>query len=156
MEREFAKLDVRTFEIDEVIEEGSEESEDESSEELSTNEARENVHKLNETSQNQMEPSDYIQAFTHFTYLFTNRQAMVCDLQGVYNSDMIPPVFELTDPAIHYKSKSGKSNVFGRTDAGEAGMDLFFKTHRCSQVCKWMQLSRNNKNWKKAWKFTNH
>merc|ERR1712003_307780 len=74
---------------------------------------------------------------------------MVCDLQGVYNSDMIPPVFELTDPAIHYKSKSGKSNVFGRTDAGEAGMDLFFKTHRCSQVCKWMQLSRKLKNWHK-------
>ena len=55
---------------------------------------------------------------------------MVCDLQGVYNSDMVPPTFKLTDPVIHYRSKSGKNNVFGRTDAGECGIDLFLKTHQ--------------------------
>lgn len=99
-----------------------------------------------------IEPADYIHAFTHFTYLFTNKRLMVCDLQGVYNSNMVPPVFELTDPAIHYKSKTGKNNVYGRTDAGEEGIALFFKTHHCNHVCKLMQLSRKNKHWKRTWK----
>eukprot|EP00980_Cylindrotheca_fusiformis_P003962 scaffold871_cov130-Cylindrotheca_fusiformis.AAC.39 len=103
-------------------------------------------------SEGDVKPTDYIQAFSHFTYLFTARQALVCDLQGVYNYDMVPPTFELTDPAIHYRSKSGKRNVFGRTDAGEAGMDMFFRTHHCSKVCKLMQLSRRCKKWKAKWR----
>ena len=50
-------------------------------------------------------PSDYLQAFTHFTYLYTNKKVLVCDLQGVYNTESVPPTFELADPAIHYSSK---------------------------------------------------
>jgi hypothetical protein len=50
-------------------------------------------------------PSDYLQAFTHFTYGVTNQKVMVCDLQGVYDTDAVPPKFELTDPAIHYASR---------------------------------------------------
>lgn len=97
-------------------------------------------------------PTDYVQAFTHFTYLYTQRQVMVCDLQGVYNYDLVPPTFELTDPAIHYRSKKGRRHVFGRTDDGEAGMDKFFHTHSCNRVCKMMQLSRRNKNWRTTWR----
>ncbi len=113
-------------------------------------------HEVTTTNEEQVNHTDYIQAFTHFTYLFTNKEAMVCDLQGVYNADMVPPTFELTDPAIHYRSKSGKSNVFGRTDAGERGMDLFFKTHKCNRVCKLMKLSRKNKRWKRQWRSRQH
>ena len=156
IEREFAKLDILT--CDNIIEEGSEE--EDSSDEGSVESEEDNSNKDEEvdycavflTNDDQVDPTEYIHAFTHFTYLFTNKQAMVCDLQGVYNSDMTPPTFELTDPAIHYRSKSGKNNVFGRTDAGEAGMDLFFKTHKCNRVCKLMQLSRKNKAWKKQWR----
>jgi hypothetical protein len=54
-----------------------------------------------------IKPSDYLQAFTHFSYRFTNRKVMVCDLQGVFDTDTIPPTFELSDPVIHYASKSG-------------------------------------------------
>ena len=97
-------------------------------------------------------PFDYVQAFTHFSYLYTNRQVMVCDLQGVFNTDEVPPTFELSDPAIHYASKTGREMVFGRTDLGKRGMELFFKTHKCSAVCKVMNLSQRNKEWKKQWR----
>ena len=154
VEREFAKLDVNAI-IEEEDEEDSEEESSDGDEDSSvqTIDSKEGEEKLPQSNRmNQNHPVDYIHAFTHFTYVFTNKQVMVCDLQGVYNYDMKPPTFELTDPAIHYKSKSGKKNVFGRTDAGEDGMQLFFKTHKCTSVCKLMQLSRKNKNWKKEWR----
>ena len=75
---------------------------------------------------------------------------MVCDLQGIYKDDATPPVFELSDPAIHYASKK-RHMVFGRTDKGKKGMQLFFNTHQCSKICKRMQLSAKSKNWKKQW-----
>lgn len=93
-----------------------------------------------------LKPSDYLKAFTHFTYLHTNKKVMVCDLQGVFDTEAVPPTFELTDPAIHYASKR-REMVFGRTDKGQKGMQLFFNTHRCTRVCKFMQLSKKNKQW---------
>jgi hypothetical protein len=98
------------------------------------------------------QPADYLQAFTHFSYLFTGKQVMVCDLQGVLNTDRVPPTFELTDPAIHYSSTVGRRMVFGHTDLGSEGMDRFFKTHKCSPVCKYMNLSHTNREWKRHWK----
>ena len=47
------------------------------------------------------------EAFTHFTYRFTKKKVMVCDLQGIFNTDLTPPTIELTDPAIHYASMGG-------------------------------------------------
>jgi len=135
-----------------VLEEDSEEESD------SEAEQEENVN-YEECEQDQYSgparPSDYLQAFTHFTYWFTNRKVLICDLQGIYNTDMSPPTFELTDPAIHYHSKRGRQMVFGRTDKGRRGMDLFFKTHKCTIICKFMQLSRKNKFWRKEWRSRN-
>jgi hypothetical protein len=71
-------------------------------------------------------PSDYLQAFTHFTYRFTKKRVMVCDLQGVFNTSTVPPTIEMTDPAIHYSSSKGRRMVYGRTDKGNAGMKSFF------------------------------
>jgi rRNA maturation protein Nop10 len=96
-------------------------------------------------------PSSYLQAFSHFTYLFTNRKVLVCDLQGSYNHESIPPRFELTDPAIHYRSVKGRRMVYGRTDKGQQGVQMFFNTHRCSDICKLLNLSKKNKNWHKDW-----
>ena len=78
---------------------------------------------------------DVPQAFTHFTYSWTKREKMVCDLQGVLDKSRVPPVFEFTDPVIHYQSNSGRTRVFGRTDHGFKGMQEFFKTHKCNNVC---------------------
>ncbi len=47
-----------------------------------------------------------------------------------------PPLFELTDPVIHYSSGSGRRQVFGRSDRGKKGMQDFFKTHQCSELCR--------------------
>ena len=76
------------------------------------------------------------QAFSHFTYTISNRKLLVCDLQGVLNKDATPPIFEFVDPVIHYKSSRGRVNVYGRTDHGENGIHSFFKTHKCSPLCR--------------------
>ncbi|CAM9785669.1 unnamed protein product, partial [Hapterophycus canaliculatus] len=80
------------------------------------------------------------QAFSHFSYFETRRKMLVCDLQGVLSCSAAGEgragVFELTDPVIHYKSKSGRRQVYGRTDLGRKGMDKFFDTHRCNAVCR--------------------
>jgi hypothetical protein len=52
-----------------------------------------------------------------------------------------PPLFELTDPVIHYTSTSGRKNVYGRTDHGGHGRQQFFATHKCNAFCKALDLS---------------
>eukprot|EP00111_Clytia_hemisphaerica_P010941 TCONS_00032060-protein len=79
------------------------------------------------------------QAFTHFTYMWSKREKMVCDLQGVL--DQAKRLFEFTDPAIHYASQNGRRHVFGRTDKGKNGMLEFFKTHKCNKLCDLLRLS---------------
>ena len=86
-----------------------------------------NHHTATSDLVDRINPSDYLQAFTHFTYRFTNKRVMVCDLQGVFNTDTVPPTIELTDPAIHYASTKGRRMVYGRTDKGKTGMNTFFK-----------------------------
>ena len=90
-------------------------------------------------------PKDVPQAFSHFTYLRTNRKMLVCDLQGVFDdTSEPPPVFELTDPVIHYASNKGRKNVYGRTDKGRKGIHEFFKTQRCNELCALLKLSRKH------------
>ncbi|KAL7542140.1 hypothetical protein ACHAXR_011560 [Thalassiosira sp. AJA248-18] len=99
-----------------------------------------------------IDPSEYLQAFTHFTYRFTNKKVMVCDLQGIFNTDLTPPTIEMTDPAIHYASTRGRRMVFGRTDKGRSGMNAFFSTHKCTKICKYLHLSARNKKWNRDWR----
>eukprot|EP00752_Nemacystus_decipiens_P007214 g6457.t1 len=90
------------------------------------------------------EPESYVQAFSHFSYRDTRRKMLVCDLQGVQSTGAVGEdragVFELTDPVIHYRSKS-RSQVYGRTDLGKEGMHRFFETHQCNDVCRLLGLS---------------
>jgi hypothetical protein len=92
------------------------------------------------------------EAFTHLTYRFTRGRVMVCDLQGVFNTDIIPPTFELTDPAIHYTSSKGRRMVYGRTDKGRSGTKAFFASHHCTKICKILHLSAHNKMWSREWR----
>lgn len=82
-------------------------------------------------NKDQIIDEDVPQAFSHWTYQYTRREKLVCDLQGVLTSR-----FELTDPAIH--SKEGKR--FGLTDKGKKGMRDFFETHKCNPLCKALRL----------------
>lgn len=90
-------------------------------------------------------PECYVQAFSHFSYRNSSRKMLVCDLQGVQSRSAVDEdragVFELTDPVIHYRSKSGRRQVYGRTDLGKKGMHRFFKTHKCNDVCRLLGLS---------------
>jgi hypothetical protein len=73
---------------------------------------------------------DIPQAFSHYSYVYSKHDRLVCDIQGVLHHN--PPLFELTDPAIHSEEKG----QFGKTDFGGKGMQEFFKTHECNPLCK--------------------
>jgi Alpha-kinase family len=133
-----------------VIEEGDEEEDSEDDSDDDHVEMPNHVHDSRTGPTNDIAPQAYLQAFSHFTHAFTNRKVLVCDLQGVYNTSTVPPTFELTDPAIHYRSKKRRM-VYGRTDKGESGIRLFFKTHKYSDICKLVNLSKRNKDWHQAW-----
>lgn len=92
-----------------------------------------------------LQPDDYLQAFSHFSYWKYGRRMLVCDLQGAMtrsaSSDYSPVrVFELTDPVIHYCSKTGGKQVYGMIDLGKKGMYKFFRTHECYDVCRLLGL----------------
>jgi hypothetical protein len=106
------------------------------------------VHENEADHADEFVPSDYLQAFSHFTYLFTNKRLLVCDLQGIFNTGASPPIFELSDPVIHDKKQKRR---FGYTSNGQSGIQSFFNSHKCTGICKIMELSRNNSEWKKAW-----
>ena len=129
-----------------VILEGDSEEEDESSDDDDGD-----LGFVESEHSNIPNPSDYLQAFTHFTHRYTNKKVMVCDLQGVFDDEARPPTFELSDPAIHYASRTGREMVYGRTDKGKTGMNLFHKTHRCSEICKHVLLGKVNRDWRKEW-----
>jgi hypothetical protein len=75
------------------------------------------------------------QAFSHFTFRYTKRKLLVCDLQGVL-TETPRPMFEFTDPVIHYRSGTGRSSVFGRTDLGHRDIHAFLHTHTCGELCR--------------------
>jgi Mg-chelatase subunit ChlD len=129
-----------------VILEGDSEEEDESSDDDDGD-----LGFVESEHTNRLKPSDYLQAFTHFTHRYTNKKVMVCDLQGVFDDKSSPPTFELSDPAIHYASSTGREMVYGRTDKGKTGMDLFHKTHRCSEICRHVLLGKVNSGWREEW-----
>lgn len=85
--------------------------------------------------------TDFIQAFSHWTYVYSHQKLLLCDLQGVLNQEGRSPKFGLTDPAFcSNKQKSLSSQCFGGTDIGLKGVRAFFRTHKCNMVCKCLGL----------------
>ena len=82
------------------------------------------------------EYSDTNQAFTHYTWVKSGNQLIVCDLQGVTKGDKI----FLTDPAIHSKDYMLLQSKTGSNNLGPPGIRQFFENHRCNTVCKEMRL----------------
>lgn len=84
-----------------------------------------------------MLPTDVPQAFTHWTYRYTKRKRMVCDLQGELMSTPNGPVFAFTDPCIHSeKADHSRTRSTDKTNRGSKGMSLFKKTHHCNALCE--------------------
>jgi Alpha-kinase family len=64
------------------------------------------------------------QAFSHFTFVESKGEVLICDIQGV--SDIY------TDPAIHTADKKH----YGTGNLGHRGMALFLYSHECNFVCR--------------------
>jgi len=81
-----------------------------------------------------------LHAFSHWTYQRSNGLLMVTDLQGVQvaGSDG-KNVFMLCDPAVHCKHVYRYSRT--KTNWSTAGMDSFFETHRCNNICRSLSLT---------------
>ena len=77
-----------------------------------------------------------LQAFSHYSWAKSNKQLVICDLQGVPEGNRIC----LTDPAVHcinymlLQSKSGSNNL------GFPGIQRFFASHICNDICHEMKL----------------
>ena len=127
--------------ISETIVEEDSENEDDFSDDKSLQPISSNTSNLSSNKELVIMNEEVPQAFSHFTYMWSKREKIVCDLQGVLDTSKKPPVFEFTDPVMHYFSKSGRKYVFGRTDQGQKGIDNFFKTHKCNNVCKALGFS---------------
>ena len=70
------------------------------------------------------------QSFSHFTAEVTECELMVVDVQGV--GDLY------TDPQIH--STCG-TQQYGVGNLGHLGMAMFFQTHVCNDLCRYLGLS---------------
>ncbi|CAG8561476.1 9894_t:CDS:2 [Acaulospora colombiana] len=76
-----------------------------------------------------------LEAFVHFSYWYTDGYLVICDLQGIENTDQ----FLLTDPAIHCTDPLR----FGRTNLGKRGIEkCFIEKHRCNDICEKLGLPR--------------
>eukprot|EP00668_Euglena_longa_P016015 GGOE01020211.1.p1 GENE.GGOE01020211.1~~GGOE01020211.1.p1 ORF type:complete len:661 (+),score=170.64 GGOE01020211.1:93-1985(+) len=69
------------------------------------------------------------QAFSHFSYVHSNQQYVIIDIQGVGDT--------YTDPQVHSVDCKG----FGLGNLGQKGIDAFLASHRCNNVCVGLGLS---------------
>ena len=126
-----------------TIQEGSEDEEEEREDECEAS--------SNRWSDVTFSNSDIPQAFSCFSYKVSKRRLLVCDLQGIFNTDMKPPLFQLTDPAIHSNEtdpgQGSKAKRYGRTDRRKEGIDDFFKTHTCSELCHLLRKRHFQSSW---------
>ena len=84
------------------------------------------------------EYSTILQAFSHWTYHVTKARLMVVDLQGV----KVERTYLLTDPAVHCDDILRFRRT--RTNLGIKGMQQFFRTHVCSEICTKFNLPLMN------------
>eukprot|EP00929_Paragymnodinium_shiwhaense_P113423 TRINITY_DN81718_c0_g1_i1.p1 TRINITY_DN81718_c0_g1~~TRINITY_DN81718_c0_g1_i1.p1 ORF type:complete len:627 (+),score=89.74 TRINITY_DN81718_c0_g1_i1:53-1933(+) len=77
--------------------------------------------------------SDVPQAFSHWTWEFTDKQEVVVDIQGVF--DRASGKFMYTDPQLH-----SIEGAYGRADLKMDGMVKFFSTHKCGKSCQLLGL----------------
>ena len=83
--------------------------------------------------------TDFLQAFSHWVYFTTDQKLLICDLQGVQDSEGSRPRFLLTDPCICSKGQKGVRR-YGRSDMKMKGIRIFRKGHKCNGVCKGLGL----------------
>lgn len=92
-----------------------------------------------------------LHAFTHWTYQRSQGRLMVTDLQGVQvkGSKGKSGVFMLCDPAIHCKFLDRYART--KTNWSTAGMESFFQTHKCNEICRALDLKPGENCADKTW-----
>jgi len=68
------------------------------------------------------------QAFSHFTYVYSNGNLIIVDIQGDSKY--------FTDPAIHTREQKFPPEI----DRGLAGIAEFLFMHKCNSICKTLNL----------------
>ena len=123
--------------LDEIIEEDEEEEDDDDDDDWEEDSHEDEIKNYSAFNgpDSDFDLSDIPQVFSCFTYRYTRRKLIVCDLQGVLNTSVCPPVYEMTDPVIHYRSARHRQHVYGRTDKGLDGIHNFFRTHKHCKLC---------------------
>ena len=81
-----------------------------------------------------------LEAFSHWSWVHTNGDKLVCDLQGHRGDGSLPHLgqqyyYLLTDPAI-----CSACREYGESDLGQAGIDAFFRHHECNEWCRQLDL----------------
>jgi hypothetical protein len=87
---------------------------------------------------------DVANSFSHWTHERTWEDrsvapvpVLVCDIQGVCNEHG----YNYTDPAIHSTNNDGR---YGRTDRGQKGIERFYQSHQCNEICLKLKLPMRN------------
>ena len=73
--------------------------------------------------------SKSLPAFAHWSWIHTEGDIMIADLQGVRNDNS----YILTDPVL--LSATADGGEYGCTDMGIEGMAVFFLNHKCNEFC---------------------
>ena len=82
-----------------------------------------------------------LDAFSHWSWVHTDGEELVCDLQGHREEDDGLPhagsryYYLLTDPAI-----CTQGHEYGESDLGQAGIDAFFAGHVCNGWCQHLDI----------------
>jgi len=76
------------------------------------------------------------QSFSHFTHYYTEGKLMVVDIQGVIIKGQQGEIYIYTDPQIHSIDRRG----YGKGNCGREGMERFFRTHKCNDICVGLKL----------------
>lgn len=81
-----------------------------------------------------------VQALSHFSYVWSRGQWVLCDLQGAVQGDGGKTIV-LTPPRIMSMTRG----TFGCRDLGREYVQRFFERHECSGICKHLPTPKNNK-----------
>jgi hypothetical protein len=84
---------------------------------------------------NPAEFSATLLAFAHWSYEYSGHYLLLCDIQGVD----VASGFVLTDPCLHCVDEKR----FGDTNLGKAGMEGFFASHVCTEICEALGLPKH-------------
>ena len=104
-------------------------------------EIRGSFSKFNSNSGWSTDEDPILDAFSHWSWVYTDGEALVCDLQGhCEEDDGLPHAGErfyylLTDPAV-----CTPCHDYGESDLGKSGIDAFFAHHTCNDWCRQLDI----------------